>query len=143
MKSNKTIFFLGEIDCRLHIYNKAMENHTPLLAGVEITVFRYLEYLKKLKEQYSLSLSVMSIVPPGSETNIYNLKHYADIETKKFITMAFNLALDHYCSQYGLGYINIYKMLVDENNDRLKNAIKDDCHCNYSEKIVAEIISHA
>jgi hypothetical protein len=140
LKKSGVVFFLGEIDCRIHIYNKARKNSTSISNGIEKTVTKYVEYLKRVKDEFELDLAVMSIVPTGAQHNVYNYEYYADYTTQKFITMSFNVALEYYSNLYRIKYINIFKMLVDNNNDRLATAVKDVCHCYYSTEIVSEIL---
>jgi hypothetical protein len=140
LRKSGVVFFLGEIDCRIHIYNKAMKNSVSISSCIENTVVRYVEYLKKIKDEFELDLAVMSVVPAGTQLNAYNYEFYADAATQKSITMSFNAALESYSNLCKIKYINIFKMLVDANNDRLATVVKDVCHCYYSAEIVSEIL---
>jgi hypothetical protein len=87
-------FCLGEIDCRIHIYNYSMKTGVAESVLIENTAFVYTQYIKAMFDQYKFE--IMAAPPQGYQENFFDYDFYADRAHRQQITDMFNDALDYY-----------------------------------------------
>jgi hypothetical protein len=99
--SNRFFFCLGEIDCRIHIYNKSQEYQLPEHILINATIDSYLNYISYLK--LLGNVSIMTVPPQGTQENYFEYPFYADRKHRQEITDNFNNMLSVCCSHGPLG----------------------------------------
>jgi len=120
----------GELDCRLHIYNKYRTTNTPLILLIQRTVISYINFLVQYQNKYN-QLCVVHIVPPGTEPQyVWNFKYYGTREERRMITEIFNYMLMKECMNNHLPFLDVYDDLVDDNGWLYKHISRDDVHLN-------------
>lgn len=124
-QANDIIFCFGEIDCRYHIYNIHKKQNIPLIDVIENVVDRYTLYISQLND---ITKYIVNIVPTGTQTNIYNIEFFSDIEQRTQITLEFNCKLKEYCQLRNIIFLDVYDQLIDENGYKLKKLVTDDVH---------------
>jgi hypothetical protein len=136
--NERFVFVLGEVDCRIHIYHKAMTTEQTPSRYIRGTIDRYLAYVSVLTKD--ISLAVLSVVPTGVENgSVYGYRHCANDATRKEITLEFNAVLRQRCEDLGLRFIDIYPHLIDSNGIRRSDLVYDTAHINYPEEAVKAI----
>lgn len=96
----------GEIDCRIHFYNKARGNPSILSNLIYETAQRYGKFIKLLSKLYNIS--VMATPPQGPVGNVYGYEFYADQEQREFIRDKFNVTLALVLADSDIDFIDIY-----------------------------------
>ena len=124
------LFLFGEIDCRIHFWYQHKKTNNYIMDLIFTTIKRYLDFLLKIDKK----IGVISISPPGNQLNIFNYPYYASYDQMKYIYNCFNTVLKIECMGYNIPFINYYQDVIDDNLDRKKEFIADDCHLN--EKII-------
>jgi len=125
---DKYWFCLGEIDCRIHIYNKAMETGVPEYLLVTNSVQTYVSYIAFLKRTYDVG--IMVVPPQGLQDNYFGYPFYADRKHRQEITDTFNTWLSVTCWDNRIPLMDIwyntvelYRPLFDS-----RNFEEDKCH---------------
>lgn len=91
LSSNKNsfIFLFGEIDCRVLIYYKHIENAMPIKDIISIAVYRYIGAVTYCRD-LGYQVGIHGIIPAVRQTNEYNVKHYAAESDRASINKEFN-----------------------------------------------------
>jgi len=136
-KNAVTLFVLGEIDCRIHIYQKYMENNeaTPIEKLISTTVERYIGFLKQFKEHRR---TTSTIPPAGYQGNIYSYPFYASPKIRGYINKTYNELLREECSRVNISCIDIYDKVVGEDGLAKQEYLRDQVHFNH--KAIALIV---
>lgn len=129
---DKYFFCVGEIDCRIHIYNKAIYSEVPeyflVLSSVDIYVF-YLSILKK-----NFDISVMAVPPQGTQNNVYGYDFYADRKKRQEITDEFNVWLEIKARDNKIPFVDVWYDMPEMRRPMFpESAFKEDaCHIKNS-----------
>jgi lysophospholipase L1-like esterase len=131
------LFVLGEIDCRLHIYQKYMDTNeaVPIEKLISTTVERYIGFLKQFKDH---RVVVSTIPPAGYEEKRYEYPFYGSPKIRGYINKTFNEALREECSKAGTPCVDIYDKVVREDGLAKQEYLRDQVHFNY--KAIALIV---
>ena len=105
-RENKYWFCFGEIDCRIHIYNKHMETDVPEYVLITNTVNSYVVYLASLKCKYDIS--ILPAPPQGTQENYFEYPHYGTREHRQEITDYFNMWLEEMCIREKVPFKDIW-----------------------------------
>lgn len=103
---DRYFFCFGEIDCRIHIYAKAMETGVPEYIITHNTVNTYVSYAAFLRRNYDVS--VMSAPPQGVQENVYEYEFYASRPHRQEITDYFNLWLESIARDNKVPFVDIW-----------------------------------
>lgn len=123
-------FMLGEIDCRIHIYDKSTQySISPFRFLARKTVTSYLEYLEYFYKNEPIF--VMAVPPQGPVEDIFGYSNYARQELRQQIAHEFNLELAVQAQSRGLGFVNLWedswKQVVNKKQNVWPNScFKDD-----------------
>lgn len=82
---------------------------------------------------------VLNVLPPGEQSNIYNVDNYPSRNTQLEIAQLFNKALEEFCLQENIIFLSIFDKLLNSKKERIKKYIYDDVH--YRKEIVPLIIN--
>jgi len=125
---DKFFFLFGEIDCRIHIYNKSQETEVPEYLLVNNTVQCYVSYVATLKKE--ADVSIMAVHPQGVQDNYFNYPFYADRKHRQQITDLFNMWLEDICSDNRVPFIDIWynKREFERPLWRTQDFKEDLCH---------------
>lgn len=104
--TNEFWFCFGEIDCRIHIYNRSQETRVPEYVLINNTIDCYLNYLDSKK--ILIKPCVMAVPPQGLEDNIYGYTYYADRAHRQDITDIFNAVLERSCWEKKLKFVDVW-----------------------------------
>jgi len=126
---DEIIFAFGEIDCRLHFYEKHIQDRVPLIDLIQSTIDRYmaviLSYIDKVKR-----IHVLHVVPTGVEDNIWDRPIFAEPVVRKLITEMFNTELEKSCIVNDLQFLDVYYPMLNRFGWRDENYVRDDVHLN-------------
>lgn len=132
------LFVFGEIDCRIHIYDKSIKGKISISKSIQHTIASYDEFISTVKKGFpSLIFAVFNIVPPGEQNNIYHIKNYASYLQRLSITQEVNIFINDFCKKNDIVFIDIFNRLIDQKK-RIQKYIFDDVH--YNSKIVPFVI---
>ena len=122
------LFVFGEIDCRVHIYQKYMEHNQehPLTKYITDTVTRYLDYV----EQYKPRVIIGNIPPAGYEGNAFNYPFYGDPNIRAYINYKYNESLEKECNRRDIPFVSIYHETVLSDGLADKRYLRDSIHYN-------------
>lgn len=81
-------FCLGEIDCRIHIYDKSQRYGLPPYVILDNTAFSYMNYLSIFKKKYKIK--VMTVPPAGPVLNVFEYEFYATQKERQQFSDYFN-----------------------------------------------------
>lgn len=113
-KEDILLFTFGEIDARIHIYDKFVKTKESIGKLCMDTVQRYGELLKNLNE-VGYKVFVLGIAPASRvEKNHFNYQNYGTPEHRRVISLTFNTTLKNYCKKNNLKFIDLYKFADDE-----------------------------
>ena len=123
------LLIVGEIDCRIHIYDQYMRRgqSEPIETLIDETVTRYGEVLLSLRHR-GYRVVVHSVPAAAHEENIYNAEFYADEPTRAQIVRAYNERLSKWCSENGFEYLDIYRLVRDETGFIRNDLTEDGIH---------------
>lgn len=129
----KVYFLLGEIDCRVFIFNVHKRDGLPLEAVIAATIAKYEQLIVWVKER--TEMGIISIPPTGirESNNIVSgekeiTKFYPDRTTRAEIIRIFNQQLEQLARKHALSFINITPYLDDGNGMMKKELMVDDTH---------------
>jgi hypothetical protein len=127
-KESRYFLCFGEIDCRIHIYNKHMETGVPEYVLITNTLNSYIGYASYLKRIYNIS--IMAAPPQGTQENYFEYPHYATREHRQEITDYFNMWLEEFCRRDKLPFIDIWYNKPDFVRPlwRTQDFKEDKCH---------------
>ena len=134
------MFELGEIDCRVHIYNQYCKGNKneKISSIISTTVDKYLSVLSDLVSK-GYKVVMLSPTPTGTEKNIYHKPFFADFKTRAKITRDFHQKLKLEAEKKNISYINLYDMVVSKEGG-IKNIFRaDEVHLN--QKVVPITLS--
>ncbi len=125
------LFELGEIDCRVHIYNQYCKGNKKqkISTIIALTVEKYLAVLDKLISQ-GYKVSVLSPTPTGTEKNIYHKPFFADFKLRAEITRDFHQKLKLEAKKRNIPYINLFEKVVSKDGGIKKVYRADEVHLN-------------
>ena len=106
----------GEIDCRAHLFKKAAEDQRPVSDGVNATIRRYMEFLKRVQGE-GFRISVLS--PPATaflskQNPAYPF--YGFERERNAVTRLFTEALEAACAKNGIPFLNQFSISVGPGN---------------------------
>ena len=131
-EKDKILFYVGEIDCRVHLSKKYMTTDLSKEEVVNECVERYFKALKMFSDE-GWDVIVCGTHPtntlPHSEK--YPNINWGDVSIRNSICVIFNSALKSLCEKNSISFVSIYDKLVDENNITKPGVLKDFCHMNY------------
>ena len=129
-KRDVVAFVLGEIDCRVHIYQKYMEkNQTITLEElIEKTVNRYISFLKQFKEH---KIAVVTIPPAGYEGNAFRYPFFGSPKIRAYINKTYNEILIKICRTENISYVDIYDKIALPNGLAKPEYLRDQLHLNH------------
>jgi hypothetical protein len=102
---DKYFFCLGEIDCRIHIYNKSVSTGVPEYILSWITVYTYTSYISSLR---NYNVSIMAVPPQGLQDNYFNYPFYATRKHRQEITDYFNMVLEGEAHRNRIPFVDIW-----------------------------------
>ncbi|MFH1150622.1 MAG: SGNH/GDSL hydrolase family protein [Actinomycetota bacterium] len=127
------VMVFGEIDCRIHIYDKHMESggESSIDDLIGSTVSSYGEVLEMLKGM-GFDLYVYGVPAPvraGNE-NLFDSRYYAAPGTRSYIYSEFNERLGEHCRVHGYPYIDIHSRIADADGFMRPEYVADRIHPN-------------
>src|SRR5271157_2507446 len=125
------LMILGEIDCRMHIYNQYKQNNEIISIPelVQATVENYCLALQQLK-RINKKILVLSIPPAGYQPNVYHITNYGSQQIRSEIHRIFNDLLQETCKRFGLKFVSIYNYVADDKGLMRKEYAADSVHLN-------------
>ena len=138
-RNSKVILVAGEIDCRIHIYNRYMKNNCKdsIEDLILQTISRFINAVKEIINM-NMEVYICSITPANSQKNYYKYPYYGSIQDQMIIKKQFNLLLSKICFDNNIKYIDMYSNIVDSNGFIKKEYTDDEIHCNRKAVIFAE-----
>lgn len=134
-KMNDTIcFIVGEVDCRLHLPQKADELKITDEQNVKICVDKFFETYKYLSNLGYKCLVWGTHPTTTSDHNMNDMDNpiYGSMIRRNNICILWNSYLKQLSQQYNLPYKSIYQYLVNDNNETEMKYFNDYCHLNSS-----------
>ncbi|MBU1669551.1 MAG: SGNH/GDSL hydrolase family protein [Actinobacteria bacterium] len=127
------VMVFGEIDCRIHIYDKHMESggERSVEDLIDATVSSYGEVLETLSGM-GFDLYVHGVPAPvraGNE-NLFDSRYYAAPGVRSYIYREFNERLKEHCRAHGYPYIDIYSRIADAEGFMKPEYVADRIHPN-------------
>ena len=121
------MFVLGEIDCRVHIYQiYEKEGETkPLETYIENTVNRYITYIKTLNRNV-----ILQTVPPAGYYDPNTYPFYGSAKDRAYINKTFNELLSKRCESENIPCVDIYDKVALPNGMANPEYLKDHVHLN-------------
>ncbi len=128
-KRSIILMVLGEIDCRIHIYNqyRLQAGRVSIRDLIQKTVENYCAALVELKK-INKKVVVLSIPPAGYQKNIFNIPYYGTSQIRAQIHKDFNELLQRECQKKMIKFVTIYKYVVTEKGLLRKEYAADDIH---------------
>lgn len=109
-KHNLIVFSVGEIDCRLVIYQRYIEEERTYEDIISEMVEKYFSYLNTL----NYPICLLGIPPCGlQDVNFFGMKYYADREERIKIFKIFNEIMKEASKKYNYFYIDMYEKTKD------------------------------
>lgn len=123
------LFIFGEIDCRVHIYQKYMEEEQgkPIQWYINETVNRYLDYV----EQYKPRAIICTIPPAGYEGNVFKYPFYGSPRIRAYINYVYNKSLKREARKRDIPCVDVYTETVLVNGLADKKYLRDSIHYNH------------
>jgi hypothetical protein len=103
------MFAFGEIDCRMLIYFKHMQNSIDLLDMIDVVLDRYFPAISSVRKK-GFEMAIHGIIPAVRQETAGNLKFYGDEKTRASISFNFNEKLRERCLKEGMKYFDTYKL---------------------------------
>ena len=130
-KGDTVAFVLGEIDCRVHIYQKYLvkDKIISLETLIDNTINRYISFLTQFKEH---RIVAVTIPPAGYEGNEFKYPFYGSPEIRAYINQTYNEKLIEACKKEKLSYVDIYDKIVLPNGLANTRYLRDKIHLNHS-----------
>ena len=136
--SNRFFFCLGEIDCRIHVYNYSMLTGVPEYVIINNTVASYTNYLFTLRNK--ADIAILAVPPQGFEENVYGYPYYASREHRQEITDDFNMKLESEAHRIGVKFVDIWYEKPDFRRSLWKYSYFKDDLCHIRNEIVEELV---
>ena len=132
-EDSKTLFVFGEIDCRIHIYNKHMVDGAkyPLSHYIHRTIQRYGRFLQYIKINYPTHIAVMAVPPANYEDNEFHYPYYAPPKEQIYIYRTFNETLKQKCVNLSLSFIDVNSHVILSNGFMDRRYMRDDVHLSH------------
>ena len=133
VQGDTLIICAGEIDCRRHLLNAAVESCVPVDRAIGITVHRFMEALDKLNHHgREIQIVVCGIPPPGFQANELHLPNFPTPQQHAEIYREFHLQMQAACVLNGHGYIDLYTPTVGKDGHMREEFTieKDRVHLN-------------
>ena len=89
-------FCFGEIDCRIHTYNKSCELFLAEEFIIHNTVNSYCNYVQHIMDYEEDVVQVLTAPPQGFQENYFEYPNYASRERRQYYTDEFNSFLYDY-----------------------------------------------
>lgn len=117
---------VGEIDCRIHIYDQYMRRNRvqSIESLIDDTIDTYGSVLQRIRSR-GYRVVVHSVSAAAREDNRYHARFYADEATRSRIVQLFNQRLERWCAANDLEYFDVYRLVRDDDGF-LKEALTDD-----------------
>lgn len=131
-------FSLGEIDCRIHVYNYSMLTGVPEYVIINNTVASYTNYLFTLRNK--ADIAILAVPPQGFEENVYGYPYYASREHRQEITDDFNMKLESEAHRIGVKFVDIWYEKPDFRRSLWKYSYFKDDLCHIRNEIVKELV---
>lgn len=103
------VFAFGEIDCRILIYFKHMQDSISLLEMIDVVLDRYFSAISYVREK-GFEIAVHGIIPAVRQEHPYYLKFYGDEKIRALISFNFNKKLRKRCFEKEIKYFDTYKL---------------------------------
>lgn len=128
-RSDVVLIIVGEIDCRIHIYDQFMRRGgaEPVEALIDETIKRYGTVLRSVKAR-GYRVIVHSVPAAAHEENIYNAAFYADEPTRAEIVRTYNERLSGWCLKNGFEYLDMYRLVRDDSGFIREDLTEDRIH---------------
>jgi len=127
-KKNRILFVFGEIDCRIHLINKAKGvKGIPFIHSINKTAESYLNYINKLRHE-GYNIAVLSVEPSTAEDGLGDIMGIW--EDRIIVTESLNYAYERYCKHFKIPFFDIYSDLVTLDGHRIPEMIMDARHLN-------------
>ena len=132
------IFYYGFNDIQKNIYLHAKNNWIEV---IEKIFSDYIEYIKKITEQYTINPIIPCIYPNptliAEGVNVLGTIH----ERRQYTNKANNI-LEYICKNNNIPFLNIYDFITDENGFIKKEFTKDNIHLDYDNNLLREHIEN-
>lgn len=125
-EKQKVLFVFGEVDCRIHIYYKFMQQGDSVAMLVQRTCRAYTEYIQELRGNWNIY--ALNVLPTGEQRNYYKYPFYASVARRRDITLEMNKSLRFFCKLRKIPFVDIYSRLVDEDGYRRREYVKNSVH---------------
>lgn len=132
LNGGKLVLIFGELDCRMHIYNKCIEHKTTFEQGVDETIESYGRVLSFLKER-NVDFAVFNVVPSGIWNRRKSFDGYliAPHDERGLIHRLYHDRFNKYCFNYKV--IDLWDEILDTESGHTKSEfLVDEVHLNKS-----------
>lgn len=118
----------GEIDCRVHVILQAEKQQLDYGSVIDCIISNYLEFLLFLARDHRVL--VWGPIPSQKDGMKKNpdFPYYGKESDRNRVTEIFNEKLEHTCKMNDIGFISIFKSLVDKDYKTKPEYIADGCH---------------
>jgi len=123
------LLVVGEIDCRIHVYNQYMkgEGAVPMESIIDATIERYGAVARSLKSR-GFRVVLHGAPAAAREDNIYCKPFYADEATRAWIVREFNCRLGAWCDQNDVEFLDVYPRVADSSGFIRPELTEDGVH---------------
>jgi len=125
------LLVLGEIDSRIHIYDRHMKSggEVPMERLIDETIERFGQVAVGLSRE-GYHVVVQSVPATPYQENIYDYPFYGSDATRAWIVARYNARLAAWCADRGVPYLDIYAVAADERGFIRKELTDDGTHLN-------------
>ena len=110
------VLVFGEIDCRQHVY-RSIESQDPngdVHSIVDSTIERYFSAVREINDA-SRKLMVCGVPPAADGVDEKTTPVYGSLDKRQEITRLFNETLERESSKLGVGFLDVYSLVTDDN----------------------------
>jgi hypothetical protein len=113
-KDLPVVFFLGEVDCRVHVFKQALETKRSANDVIFEIVNRYTNYIYVLWKSRPNYVYIMNVEPAADiDDPKYSINHGYTWEELNRITLEFNRQLKEACEARGITFLDIYDQMLE------------------------------
>ena len=124
----------GEIDIRVNVLKQSERLKIPLKEAVDQIINNYIEFLLFLKNQ-KFNIFAWGAIPSQIDGSPINPQYpyYGSEIDRNIATELFNERLETCCNANGIGFVSIFKYLINDNYTTKMEFISND-YCHLSQK---------
>lgn len=125
------LLVFGEIDCRIHIYDKFVLNKGKYSISelIDDTILNYGNIIKLLGSQHG-SICVYGVTSPSRNKINPKYPYYCPAQTRKMIIQEFNQKLGNFCETNNYCFVDVNNLVSDNDGYLIDEYTNDNLHLN-------------